>query len=1666
MLGDGLVNGDHGPVRAGDDMASHLKKSLISGSFEMSCPKWCAMLLPMVLKTKTAFSAFLAHSVSLTQGMTERNALTPALFPVPVPYGSCFDRMPSGVSLKSRERRHLQKAIHTICMALNFWFSGGKWIDDASLKREPNLEHLALYSRLASLIRSDGLAGSFPLAKSGRKAPELIARLSELSGLVTALGTSLSGYGKGFSGMEVSASSEALQEINPFTDLNAGRLKLYGSGHWNVTDLLSDDLVMAYREPRSLLSGLELGEHPPVRDSKAEILKLAKLWDERGLLSIHQESRPMGSLVKIFNVKKNATMDRQIGDRRGQNSYECRVAGPSSTLPSGADIMDLKLDVKREKIVLMISDRKDYYHQLWTTAARTSTNAVGPSVALADLKETHAYEEFLVRESMRKSKRRQLHGDGLDAFGFIHPGESHDRELLPEGDAYVCFSSFLQGDHTGVEVATDAHSNWLRRYGLLCDEARLVASRCLHSSVELQGLVIDDFFCAGVESKSTCNGDSKAAACYEQCSRAYADAGLLGSPEKDVVAENSGKLIGAFVNSEERTLKRGLCTVGASPEKRIAMSFLTLAAAQLKMTTDSLHLCLVGNWTAMITYRRPLMSVLDKSYKLVDQNDVDPNVSKVIPLSRSVANEMVLLSVLAPLMVSDLGAEYVEEVYSTDASSKKGAICAASLDERTMSALWKSCKSKGSYTRLLTPAQQILRLNEKWEEEYLVPEKDAHPSRPWAFCFDFIEVFSGASLITAAVSSYGITVGPPLDIGISTEYDLRFCHVMEWLSFMIAEKRLKAVMLSPPCTTFSIMRRPRLRSKDRPYGFNPLEEKTQLGNQLGQRAGQLSRVAAVNGAASLMETPYSAYLKHLPGWKNTKALEESCEVRCDSCRFGSPHLKSFRFLSVNMDIAELSLRCVCETKHVKVEGSLTKGSATYVQGLVEAISRCFVKAIYKIRKVRSEGLELKVEGLENQLVNEVSLSSRWRTVSCWTFKAEKHINLLEESAILHLANRLSRRRKPTRAVCLTDSFVVRGATSKGRSSSKCLSNLLRKIGATMVAAALYFTLPYVPTRWNPSDDPTRDVELRPAYGSLELESWDNNDLYRLSELPKVRRWVSLWMRMVLRLLGPSVLHLADRSLWRQSELKTRSIELGEDSGKRTVSRGFDKTLGFPGEGPMRANEVSHKSQFSGSCISSSQLVDFHFWSLSGLDFCCRLRPCLEFCCRLRPCLDFCCRLRPCLDFCCRLRPCLDFCLHLRPHFDSLFSWICSLTLLLGSTASFLFTALLFLSFLACGVLLRGAGLLRVCCFASLVSLSVIPAEAMPMFPKTPGEVQKAALRAVREPVPQGRPVLPATMARRTKLLDEFILWAVDAGFDITDMFNRHHLFLDELNLILERYGRELYSAGKSYAKYAETINAVTSWKPAIRRSLQGAWDFGYSWVRHEPGSHHVAMPGVVMLAVLTTAMMWGWTRFAGCAALMWSGLLRPGELLGALRADLLLPSDGDSTLPFGLLSIQDPKTRYTSARHQTAKIDMADMLEVVELFLSKVPSNAHLWPMSGATLRSRFQEVLRALKLPLGPWNNLRPLELASIRAGAATWVLQTTENGDLLQRRGRWQNRKMMDIYVQEMSALIYLQRVPPQAKDQVLAVSGAFPSVFSKARQLVQAQIPTHIWFPLFQH
>ena len=81
------------------------------------------------------------------------------------------------------------------------------------------------------------------------------------------------------------------------------------------------------------------------------------------------------------------------------------------------------------------------------------------------------------------------------------------------------------------------------------------------------------------------------------------------------------------------------------------------------------------------------------------------------------------------------------------------------------------------------------------------------------------------------------------------------------------------------------------------------------------------------------------------------------------CRFGSPHLKSFRLLGLRADLSSVSLRCQCTNRHLIVEGRYTKDSATYTDQLACALADVLADAIWTAKEVIPDICETSVKSL-------------------------------------------------------------------------------------------------------------------------------------------------------------------------------------------------------------------------------------------------------------------------------------------------------------------------------------------------------------------------------------------------------------------------------------------------------------------------------------------------------------------------------------------------------------------------------------------------------------------------------------------------------------------------------------------------------------------------------
>ena len=696
------------------------------------------------------------------------------------------------------------------------------------------------------------------------------------------------------------------------------------------------------------------------------------------------------------------------------------------------------------------------------------------------------------------------------------------------------------------------------------------------------------------------------------------------------------------------------------------------------------------------------------------------------------------------------------------------------------------------------------------------------------------------------------------------------------------------------------------------------------------------------------------------------------------------------------------MACLSERRFLLDSGK-ARPSATYCDGLAEAFARGFHEAVH-LRLRRKLDMDIKVTGLESVAFNDLLVSRRWRVEKSWRWRSRSHINILEASAVGRLICRLAVDSPSCRVSVGIDSHVALSAIAKGRTPSYGLRPAIRRLAALQVAGDLYLACHFAPTRLNPANHPTRDHPMPERQRSCLAEDRSFQERLEVLRLSGLSKRCSSWVRLVVFLLGGRLPWWTGPESWRY---RHRAL------------------WGVPGT--LREGRVGSKSGSS----AARQVKDFD----STLGF-----P------GEGPSI-----YPTAFSWTSRLSSCGTFA-----------QTFCSLFLLLHLLP-------LLLTALPMSVLLSFAGAGRrhpsfVLCVGIGSAPGVLAVESHGMS-CAPRDVRDRARALSREGLflHDGRPVTGKTQAGRDRLLLQFGCWLESRGLSLTDIVSAGGLDVESINILLTQYGCGLFHGGRPYNQYSETINAVAGRRPRLRRSLQGAWDLAYAWLREEPPTHHLAMPWQVLCAAVVVAVAWGWVCEAVFLALTFGAIARIGEVLQAKRQDLLLPCDFGDTLDHILLTVKEPKTRFRGARHQVARLDQPQLVQVVTAAFRGLGPADRLWPYSPQTLRSRFKKIMQELGLD-GLGSILpRGLDLGSLRAGGATWLLAVSENSELVRRRGRWVNSKVMEIDIQEAASVQFLHRLPDWCRAKILECVAVFPWIIAWADSWSQVGVPFRAWRPL---
>ena len=330
-----------------------------------------------------------------------------------------------------------------------------------------------------------------------------------------------------------------------------------------------------------------------------------------------------------------------------------------------------------------------------------------------------------------------------------------------------------------------------------------------------------------------------------------------------------------------------------------------------------------------------------------------------------------MLACLTSTLVSNLRAAYDPRLYCLDASPSGGAVCAAVVGSEAASELWRHGELRGYHTRLQSEVSAVL--TEKGiphdsdklfgaslsvpEELLAQPQLDPFVPQPLSegILFDAVEIFRGSGNWSRSLSEAGLRVHDGFDVAgdrIRT-CDVSSAEVVHELLALALRRVVREWHAGMPCVSFGTLRRPRVRSRACPAGFNPADGFTAHHNMLARRTAFVLTVALLQGQWVSVEQPAGTSLYHLHCFRLLAQLGCLVTTFC-FCSYGSPFLKRSRWLRNKPWLCKLASTCSCghAGSHFEVRGSFTQ------ERLLEFRKRCRpdVRRVYGVEPVRGQSV--------------------------------------------------------------------------------------------------------------------------------------------------------------------------------------------------------------------------------------------------------------------------------------------------------------------------------------------------------------------------------------------------------------------------------------------------------------------------------------------------------------------------------------------------------------------------------------------------------------------------------------------------------------------------------------------------------------------------------------
>ena len=185
----------------------------------------------------------------------------------------------------------------------------------------------------------------------------------------------------------------------------------------------------------------------------------------------------------------------------------------------------------------------------------------------------------------------------------------------------------------------------------------------------------------------------------------------------------------------------------------------------------------------------------------------------------------------------------------------------AEINKKVCLELCRVAEQRGTYTRIDNSA---LRAFQALHGDDIVGPCHIPQSLSDGFVLGISVKFSKALVrLSAAHQSRGCRVHLGFDIADGARGDVLLPSTFSAIIGLLCRRVVRAWHVAPVCTTFGTLKRPQVRSKLEPFGFDPSEPATYKGNQFAMRGGFILYLCLYYNLVVSIEQPGSSIMFRL-----------------------------------------------------------------------------------------------------------------------------------------------------------------------------------------------------------------------------------------------------------------------------------------------------------------------------------------------------------------------------------------------------------------------------------------------------------------------------------------------------------------------------------------------------------------------------------------------------------------------------------------------------------------------------------------------------------------------------------------------------------------------------------------------------------------------------------